>query len=774
MSGLGPELPGLDRLLLDTAPVLVVVLDRSCRVVRLNRFAEERTGRRQADVLGMDWIEEFVPAPDRARVRGYWIDALGGRDADRDYLNRVVRAGGDPLWVSWRTSTVERDGEVVGVLAIGNDVTESRRATETLQLMAENTPDVFWMASPGVDRILYVSPGYEELWGRSIDELKTDPRGFVAGVHPDDLPGLWSLDAPRMEPWDLQYRIVRPGGEVRWVRGRGFPVLEPDGAARCFAGTVTDITELKRVEQELARRTDLAHLVAAVAQRLVAGAPDELDADLTWTLGRIGRAAGADRCTLVSVSDGLRVTHEWHSDRVGSRLGESYDLPPELLQAGVQRMVTRGLSDVFDVRALGLPADQVDSRSLDVVPLLAGGQLLGALALSSQAEVRPWQENFRVALRSLAAVIASAMHRASTHQALERNLQLLRTLVDTIPSPVFYKDRRGRYLGCNQAFSAMLGLSAEQVIGRTVFELGQGGHADSFKRADDELLRRGGQQFYEASIRKGDGEVLDGLFCKATWSDPDGEVAGVVGVITDVTERNRIDRALRMHRSQLQALSSQLALVEEQERRRTASLLHDEVGQELALLKLRLGLLGRRVAGEAADQVRGLRERLSHLIEQTRALTADLAPPALFKLGLAAALETMVTDQTRPHDLEVSLREAGPPTVLREGLQLFAWRATRELVANSLSHADCSRIELELRWADGRVDLQVSDDGRGFDPSVLSPDRGGDAPGFGLIHLRERLQHMGGGFEVRSNSGEGTQVRLTIPVETDEKGDTER
>jgi PAS domain S-box-containing protein len=774
VSRLDPGLPDIDRLLLDTAPVLVVVLDLSGRVVRMNRFAEERTGRRQEDVLGTDWFEGFVPEIDRDKVRGYWQDALEDDGTGRQYLNRILGAGGDHLWISWSTTLVHQGGEVVGLLAVGNDVTESRRATETLRLMGENVPDVFWMANPTVDRILYVSPGYEQLWGRSISELEQDPRGFTAGVHPDDLPGLWSLDAPRSDPWDLQYRIVRPDGEVRWVRGRGFPVLEQGGSICCFAGTVTDITELKQVELKLGRKTELARLVAEVAQRLVAGSPDELDSDLDWALGRIGRVAGADRCLLVDLEADVRISHEWHSDRVGPRLGETFDLPADVVEADRRQLVEPGLCDPFELPGVRLLGGRIEAKTLDVAPLLAGSEVVGALAVTSTSTICPWQEDCRIALRSLAAVIASAMQRARGHHALEQNLELFRTLLDTIPSPVFYKDLAGRYLGCNQAFAEFLGTTTEELVGRTVYELGQGATADTYKSADEELLARGGQQFYEGEVRRHDGEQRDALFSKATWQGADGRIAGLVGVVTDLTERNHGDRALRRHRAQLRALSSQLALVEEGERRRTASMLHDEVGQELAVLKLRLGLLGRRVTGEAEEQVHALRQRMGDLIDRTRAMTADLAPPALFKLGLAPALEALVREQVRPHGVDVALRQTGAPAALPEGLQLFAWRATRELVANCLAYAGASRIDLELRWTDGLVELRVTDDGRGFDPSVLSPERGLDAPGFGLIQLRERLQHMGGGFEVRSNSGEGTQVRLTIPVGTGAGGDTGR
>jgi len=514
--------------------------------------------------------------------------------------------------------------------------TDDQFRLEALQLMADNTPDVFWMANATVERILYVSPGYESLWGRPAAELAENPRTFALAVHPDDRTGLWDLDRPRTTPWEAQYRIVRPDGSVRWVRGRGFPVLEPDGTPRCFAGTVTDITELKQAQEELARRAQLAEQVAEVAGRLAAATPADPDQVLRDCLERIGRQAGADRAAIGELGEGVAITHEWHSDRVPGREGETIPFPPELLElaAGAVRaspgLVPFSMPD--EVRASGL----IEASHMEMVPLLAGEEMFGILGVSSMAPERPWSSNLRVALHSLGSVVASTITRV------------------------------------------------------------------------------------------------------------------------------RAERRAQRRQDQLRSLSARLALTEERERKRIAGILHDEVGQELALLKLQLGMLGRQLPDRSAGLVTELRERVSQLIDRTRALTSDMAPPALFKLGLASALEALASD--RSTGLEVVVRESGEPMPLGEGIQLFAWRATRELLTNAMKHAHASRMVLTVLWNPNGLELVFDDDGCGFDPRILSPETGAETPGFGLIQLRERLQHMGGAFAVRSQPGEGTVVTLTVPL----------
>jgi PAS domain S-box-containing protein len=141
------------------------------------------------------------------------------------------------------------------------DITARKRAEEALReseqrfrLMAETIQDVFWIATPGIKKAKYVSPRYEQVWGRTRQELYQSPQTFLEAVHPEDQHRvksefLASLD--RSEPFSLEYRIIRPDGEVRWIHDRGFPVKGEQGHVILFTGVATDITERKTLEQQL-------------------------------------------------------------------------------------------------------------------------------------------------------------------------------------------------------------------------------------------------------------------------------------------------------------------------------------------------------------------------------------------------------------------------------------------------------------------------------------------------------------------------------------------
>ena len=126
-------------------------------------------------------------------------------------------------------------------------------------------------------------------------------------------------------------------------------------------------------------------------------------------------------------------------------------------------------------------------------------------------------------------------------EALQASAAFLNALMETLPVPVFYKDREGRYLGVNKAFEDFLGRSADDFIGKTVFETSPPEIAEQYHLKDEELFLQPGKQMYEWRVKRGDGQERDVVFYKATFTDRKGTVAGLVGGILDITERLRAE-----------------------------------------------------------------------------------------------------------------------------------------------------------------------------------------------------------------------------------------
>jgi signal transduction histidine kinase len=216
--------------------------------------------------------------------------------------------------------------------------------------------------------------------------------------------------------------------------------------------------------------------------------------------------------------------------------------------------------------------------------------------------------------------------------------------------------------------------------------------------------------------------------------------------------------------SERQRLLDRVLRAAEEERVRVASELHDGSIQQLAALGHTAERVGRRMAAGdqagAATLLRQLREALSDQVDELRRLMSELRPPVLDERGLAVALRDHVEAFTRKHDVasSVEIRLSGR---LDPSVETILYRAAQESLVNVAKHARAGRVSVLLAESDDTVDLQVRDDGVGFEPDMAA--RLPWAGHFGLASMRERVALAGGRCDVRSRPGHGTTVRVALP-----------
>ena len=291
-------------------------------------------------------------------------------------------------------------------------------------------------------------------------------------------------------------------------------------------------------------------------------------------------------------------------------------------------------------------------------------------------------------------------------------------------------------------------------------------HPDDMERATElyESVRRGAQTYEgEFRLRHKDGhyvEVLSRGYPVRRTSD--GSVVRIVGTHFDLTARKRAEA----ERARSEFLG-RLLFAQEDERRRIAREMHDQFGEQLTALALRIRLL--KDACEPGDQRRALvdaieevAQRLDRDVDQ---LVWQLRPTALDDLGLRAALANYVQDWSARAGIPAALHSSG---LLDERLpadtETALYRIAQEALTNIAKHANASNVEVLLERRGSNVLLVVEDDGRGF-------EAGPEAPGhaFGLVGMRERAALVGATLEIESSPGSGTTifVRMTIPALAD-------
>jgi signal transduction histidine kinase len=214
----------------------------------------------------------------------------------------------------------------------------------------------------------------------------------------------------------------------------------------------------------------------------------------------------------------------------------------------------------------------------------------------------------------------------------------------------------------------------------------------------------------------------------------------------------------------LRALASELTLAEQRERKRLSEELHDYLAQMLALGRMKMAQLRKKVdsAPMALPLVQEIDDLFAKALTYTRSLMAKLSPPVLDELGLPAALRWLA-EQMPLHGLAVEVRLEQEKVPLPDDQAVLLFQSVRELLINTAKHAGTDRATVALRIDDDqRLCIEVRDEGRGFDVALL--DQVLASEHFGLLSVRERMEAMGGQLDVKSKIGEGTTMTLTLPL----------
>ncbi|MHC4584473.1 MAG: GAF domain-containing sensor histidine kinase, partial [Planctomycetota bacterium] len=225
-----------------------------------------------------------------------------------------------------------------------------------------------------------------------------------------------------------------------------------------------------------------------------------------------------------------------------------------------------------------------------------------------------------------------------------------------------------------------------------------------------------------------------------------------------------IIHAVRKDRK-LSSLASQLSLTEERERRRIATELHDQIGQSLVFSKIKLDELHQSATSiELTKALDEICSNIGQIIQDTRSLTFDLSSPILNEIGLEAAVAEWLDVQIQAkHGIETEFVDDGQQKPIDDDIRALLFRNVRELLVNVIKHAKAHKVKVSIRRVNEHIRIDVEDDGKGFD-SVKVASRATEETKFGLFSIRQRLEHLGGSFEIDSEPGRGSKFAMTVPV----------
>lgn len=368
-------------------------------------------------------------------------------------------------------------------------------------------------------------------------------------------------------------------------------------------------------------------------------------------------------------------------------------------------------------------------------------------------------------------------------KALQASESRLQAIWENSPTVKFVKDLDGKYQLINKRFETIFQLPRDAILGKTDFELMNPVDARCLRANDQAILESRTSQEFEEQLRLPDG-VHTYLSVKFPLYDVRGAPYAVCGIGTDITERKRAEQSLQelndsleqrvadrtrdllVYQENLRAMTSELMVTEQRERRRLSTELHDYLAQLLVVCRMKLA---QATNDEKVPLLKANLEEidkiLSDSLSYTRTLIAELSPSILYELGLVPALKWLAQQMER-HGLRVRVQHDDQTLQLSEDQGIFVFQAVRELLFNIIKHSGVSEATVSLDGcADQELQVLVQDAGMGFQSSVNLADD--TQPGkFGLFSIRERAEALGGHFHIESAPGKGTRATLLVPLQS--------
>ena len=720
---------------------------------------------------------EFVPPEDTATSIAAFREVAARHERFRVAEYQAITATGQIIWISSSGMPIlNESGALIGYRGVTADITARKHAESVLRSSEERyrglvesqrhfivrwTPDF---------RLLFANEAYYRFFG-------LDRRAVLGQPIVDSAPAeesetiqklLEALSTPPFHVAHEQHAVLVDGH--RRISWESFAIHDDAGRIVEIQAMGRDITREHATAAELLRRDRILAAVNAAAGHLLGSS--NWETVIAEVMERLGHATGAARvrfweiCALEECRRALVLRTTWEAPGALPTANPSLDGPFLLDEPEFVRFVdaaTRLRSASFDADEVPeAVAAMLRSRGFVGflgVPVLVNGAWWGLMTISHDPQSIPWSAGEEEALRTACDILGAAVHRQRIETSLRESEEKYRTLVEGAKQPIIIVGHDGVVHFSNGFAASSLNLTAEQMVGRSMWSLFTSEHADSHMRAIRRALdtgqqvisthrdmTRGRPGWFEARI-----QPLAG-----TWN----EQRAALVIISDITERKAAERRILEYQSRLRSLSSELALAEQRERRRIASELHDRIGQSLAMARIKLGGVEQDGADAVLDDVRAL---LDQSIQDTRTLTFELSPPILYELGLEPALEWLLDRFANRHSFSTSFHGDGLPIELPGDVLGLVFQSVQELLVNVAKHARARTVDITLDRVDDILRLEVADDGIGATPA-RAPRTGRSPQGFGLFSIRERIENLGGSFSIDSQPGKGTRAQLRVPL----------
>lgn len=637
---------------------------------------------------------------------------------------RLCTKNGEYRWFLTRgEADWNEQGEAVRMTGTISDISDRKKTEGALQESEQRFRAVFEQAAVGVaemetatGRFLNVNQRICEINHRTRDEMLR--MTWMEATWPEDLPKslqrMEELKSGKIRSYNLEKRNLLPDGTVKWVNLTVSPMWLPGEPPLRHVAVVEDITERKRVEQEL---QESEQRFRAIFEQAAVGV------------------------AVIDTPSGRYLSVNQRMCEINRRSREEM-LQMTFMDVTCQDDLQADLNQMEELKAGRISSFHMEKRN--VAPN-------GELTWINQTVSPMWRPG-EPPLRHIA-VVRDITERKQAELNYRLELAYNQALVTHTAAFIVGLDLAGRFVHANAAFIDAMGYTKKQVIGKTPWEIGLMDAAETARSKErfERLLRGEKNPPSDSRLRTKDGEWRSVELRSTATCKPDGSLDRIVVTGTDMTERNR--------------LQQEVLRVVEQEQARVGHDLHDGVGQTMTGIVSLLEALEADLQGEPRQQAQRIHELLRQSVSEVRRMSHGLSPTSVKYRGLVGALqllaETVRTNFRTPCFCEVDAGIA----IQNNDVEAHLFRIAQEAVNNALRHGKPSKVKLSLQHVSPtECELRIEDDGAG-----LKKTKGGQQSGIGVRVMDYRANLIGARLTIKAKPRRGVVVTCRFPCEPSKK-----
>jgi PAS domain S-box-containing protein len=647
-------------------------------------------------------------------------------------------------------------------------------------------------------RVAYVNKRCIEVMGYSREEFYAPDFDFMALIAPESVDLIRSSLKRHMAGEDIdpyEYALINKKGEKIEAIITTKLIRYDDGKA--ILGIITDITDRKRVEEELQYRLKFQNLITTVSSQFINLHPAQIDDEIDYTLKQIGQFADADRSYVFQFSDdqkSVSCTHEWCAEGIEPTIERIQNDPVDTYPWAMNKFLHGDM--VLVPRLSDLPAEAIKEKqefeqqgiqSVLAVPMIISGKVMGFIGLDSVRDEKMWAEDTNSLLKIVGQVFANALENKKTRQALHESEEHLRTVYETFPDSVtIINAEDGRCVDVNSAFTRLTGWTTEDVIGKTAADLDIWHNPNEREKLTAGIAQNGKVENLEANFRLKDGSVINALMSAVLIQLKNKpHILTITRDISDLKSAQKEREQLKTQLIQAQKMEaigtlaggiahdfnnilgaiigySEMALYDTKK----DSMEHYNIEQVLSAGHRAKDLVKQILAfSRKSEQDKNIISLATIVAEALKLLRASLPTTIEIRQNIEPNLDAIFADPTQMHQVVMNLctnsahamgDKSGILKVELHNVDLNVKKAAKYPELNPGPY----------------VKLSISDTGHGMDSATLErifdpyfttkeQDKG---TGMGLAVVHGIIKGHGGVIRVQSTPGKGTRFDIIFPV----------